>query len=106
MRAKSFVVAQTGGGIRWAKLSRGKICVASGGHSILLPESPAVIEIIGQLNTAKPMPVHTLIELVASRCNDRSPSAVTKFVLTMLGKIGAVESAAGVDQPDLAARKM
>jgi hypothetical protein len=82
------------------------MCVASGGHSILLPESPAVIEIIGQLNTTKPMPVHTLIELVASRCNDRSPSAVTKFVLTMLGKIGAVESAAGVDQPDLAARKM
>jgi hypothetical protein len=95
-----------GGGIRWAKLSRGKMCIASGGHSVLLPESPAVIEIIGQLNTTKPMPVHTLIELVASRCNDRSPSAVTKFVLTMLAKIGAVEPAAGVDQPDLAARKM
>src|SRR5262245_6235475 len=95
-----------GGGIRWAKLSRGKMCVASRGHSIILQESPAVVEIIGQLNTTKPLRVHDLIEVVASRCNDRSPSAVTKFVLTMLAKIGAVEPAASLDQPDLAARKM
>ena len=95
-----------GGGIRWARLSRGKMCVASGGHTIILPESSAVVEVIGQLNTAKPLSVHALIELVASRCDERSPSAVTKFVLTMLAKIGAVEPAGGVDYSDLAARKM
>src|SRR5262249_28956178 len=94
------------GGIRWAKLSQSKMCVASGGHSIILPESDAVVEIIGQLNTAKPLSVHALSEVVASRCKDRSASAVTKFVLTMLAKIGAVEPAAGADHPDLAARKM
>jgi hypothetical protein len=95
-----------GGGIRWAKLSRGKMCVASGGHSVILPESTAVVEVIGQLNTEKPLSVLALIELVASQCNDRSPSAVTKFALTMLAKIGAVEPAGGVDHSDLAARKM
>ena len=87
-----------GGPIRWAKLSRGKICIANGGRAVRLPYSVGLVEIIGQLNTAKSFSIGSLADHVSSKTGDSSPVAVAKFALTVLAKIGAVELA-GVQNP-------
>jgi hypothetical protein len=80
-----------GGTIRWTKLSRGKICIASGGRAVRLPHSAALVEVIREINTSKPFSVGSLAEQISGKTNDHSALAVTKFALTVLAKIGAVE---------------
>jgi hypothetical protein len=78
--------------IRWARLSRGKVCIASRGRSVVLPYSAAMVEVVRELNTLQPHSVRSLTEHLTSKCAESSPGAVTKFALMMLAKIGAVEA--------------
>jgi hypothetical protein len=75
--------------IRWARLSRNRICAANGGNSVVLPESPTVVELFAQLNTLATFRVGDLAEQIGQRCGG-APSTVTKFLLTMLGRAGTV----------------